>query len=226
MCGCGCGCVCPDLFLLLLNFFFFPHCSPGILSRSAHSCLLHWCLILLLLQYHFSFPGSLFLPRYSHFQAFYAHTHTLSLTQTQLQLSKLLTHTSTSSSAIFEKSWGRFTLSSFLLSCIFILRHTLLNTHARLLTHTHLHHYPFTSLIQFTYWQTHTLSVTLKNATLAHLKKHTQTLTHARTHKRLPLLPANYVTMLIPRQRIKIALRLWMPVLMLRIVVAHTQVTF
>ncbi|MEQ2295555.1 Mitogen-activated protein kinase kinase kinase kinase 4 [Ameca splendens] len=30
--------------------------------------------------------------------------------------------------------------------------------------------------------------------------------------------------MLIPRQRIKIALRLWMPVLMLRIVVAHTPI--
>lgn len=54
-------------------------------------------------------------------------------------------------------------------------------------------------------------------APLTHLKEH--------THKHFPLLAANYVTMLIPRQRIKIALRLWMPVLMLRIVVAHTQVS-
>lgn len=71
----------------------------------------------------------------------------------------------------------------------------------------------------------HTHSPSHSKCTTRPLKEtHTNTRTH--TLKHLPLLPANYVTMLIPRQRIKIALRLWMPVLMLRIVVAHTLVMY
>lgn len=141
-----------------------------------------------------------------------------------------LTYTSACSYfTFFEYSCRHFTLPHL----VAVHRYTLIYTNSfSSYLHTHTHTYLLTSIvrrIRITLSGSkakhqhnpnpHTLT-SAHNAPLTHLKKHVHTHTH------LPLLPSNYVTMLIPRQRIKIALRLWMPVLMLRIVVAHTLVMY